>query len=358
MSLNIETTSDKPNFINYFSDPLTLPQYANVVLTKTNLSVPIIVSPSVKVPEIDAGDRVHTAIQVGIDGVVANISWTELYTAANWFFANNYGLDRINVPVDFFGFGGDNYNFMPNQQLIVECTNEGAAPVSAVSSKMKVGFNEVLAKAINDKFLFYNVEPAPTYKKAEGITFDLTNTITTPLQDNANNLITGDVLHYTDDILTEIGLNIAYDSASITATTPTTFNWSAASSLTNWTRTGADIITSAVAGVNVAFATQHGTPFSIDPNGGWVGTVPSLAGGGTMAYGLSLSSEFGGWDDNFLSGGGTTCDDYINLIDIGWKFSVNANGTTCAQIIDSKTDNAAYTGAAATLPQIPITAFS
>ena len=104
MSLNIETTSDKPNFLNYFSDPITIPQNSQVVLTKTNLSVPIIVSPSVKVPEIDTGDRVHTAIQVGIDGVVVNITWTDLYTAANSFFVDNYGLDRLNAPVDFFGF--------------------------------------------------------------------------------------------------------------------------------------------------------------------------------------------------------------------------------------------------------------
>ena len=353
MSLNIETTSDKPNFINYFSDPLTLPQYANVVLTKTNLSVPIIVSPLVRMPLISVANRVHTAIQVGIDGVVGNITWTDLYTAANWYFVNNYGLDRIDTAAKFFS---GTYEFVPNQQIVLNCIDEGAALGTATSNKMKVGFNQILAKAINDKFLFYNVEPAPTYKKAEGVDISFTNRITTPLIDAGGvNNITGFATDYNDDILTELGLNIAYDSASITATTPTDFNWSAASSLTNWTRTGADIITSAVAGVNVAFATQHGTPFSIDPNGGWVGTVPTLAGGGTMAYGLSLSGEFGGWDNNFLSGGGTTCDDYINLIDIGWKFKANANGTTCAQIIDSKTDNAAYTGAAATLPQIPIT---
>jgi hypothetical protein len=350
MSLNIETTSDKPNFINYFSDPLTLPQNAGVVLTKTNLSVPIIVSPSVRVPNI--GNAAGPALTVGIDGITEILSWTNIYDATKWYFDNNYGLDRITAPADLFVRG--EYDFMPNQQLVVNCINDGAALGTATTNKLKVSFNTILAYAIDQKFDFYDIQTAPTYKKAEGVN-TVGSGITTSLNDAAGAKIEGTLVDYNNDILTELGFNIAYDPTATSDITPTTFNWSAASSLTNWTRTGADIITSAVAGVNVAFATQYGTPFSIDPNGGWVGTVPTLAGGGTMAYGLSLSGEFGGWDNNFLSGGGTTCDDYINLIDIGWKFKANANGTTCAQIIDSKTDNAAYTGAAATLPQIPLT---
>ena len=350
MSLNIETTSDKPNFINYFSDPLTLPQNAGVVLTKTNLSVPIIVSPSVRVPNI--GNAAGAALTVGIDGITEILSWTDIYNAANFYFANNYGLDRINAPADLFVRG--EYDFMPNQQLVVNCINDGAALGTATSNKLKVSFNTILAYAIDQKFDFYDIQTAPTYKKAEGVN-TVGSGITTSLNDAAGAKIEGTLVDYNNDILTELGFNIAYDPTATTDITPTDFNWTAADSLTNWTRTGASIITSAVAGVNVAFATQYASGFSIDPNGGWVGAVPTLAGGGTMAYGLSLSSEFGGWDDNFLSGGGTTCDDYINLIDIGWKFKANANGTTCAQIIDSKTDNAAYGGAAVSLPQIPIT---
>lgn len=353
MSLNIETTSDKPNFLNYFSDPLILPQNSQVVLTKTNVSVPIIVAPLVQNPNV--GNATASAIRVGIDGISQVITWTEIYEAANTFFTDNYGLDRINNPADLFVRGY--YDYMPNQQLVIDCINEGAALGAATSTKMKIGFNQILAKAIDNKFLFYNVEQAPTYRKAEGIsqTNTVGNTITTSLEDATGAKIQGTLVDYNNDVLTELGFNIAYDPAETTILTPTTFNWSAADSLTNWTRTGADVLTSSATGVNVAFATQNASNFSIDPNGGWVGAVPALAGGGTMAYGLSLVGEFGGWDSNFLSGGGTTCDDYLNLIDIGWKFKANANGTTTAQVIDGKTDNASYDGGTTLLPQIPLT---
>ena len=350
MSLNIETTSDKPNFINYFSDPLTLPQNSQVVLTKTNLSVPIIVNPLVKMP--NPTDTTTPACKVSIDGITSILSWDDIYNSTNYFFTNNFGLDQMNDPAAFFGI----HEFTPNQQITIICAND-VANAAGITDKMKVSFNTILAHAINENLDFYDVQSAPTYKKVESISLTNTNgnTITTPLESAPNVLIKGQLTDYNNDIMEELGFNIAYNPNAITASTPTTFNWSVADSLTNWTRTGADVLTSAVAGVNVAFATENASGFSIDPNGGWVGAVPALGGGGTMAYGLSFVSEFGGWDSNFLSGGGTTCDDYINLIDIGWKFKANANGTTCAQIIDSKTDNAAYGGAAVSLPQIPIT---
>tara|TARA_R110002167_G_scaffold71882_5_gene202633 strand:+ start:1157 stop:3247 length:2091 start_codon:yes stop_codon:yes gene_type:complete len=350
MSLNIETTSDKPNFINYFSDPLTLPQNSQVVLTKTNLSVPIIVNPLVKMP--NPTDTTTPACKVSIDGITQILTWDDIYNSTNYFFTNNFGLDQINDPATFFGI----HEFTPNQQITIICAND-ADNAAGITDKMKVSFNTILAHAINENLDFYDVQSAPTYKKVESISLTNTNgnTITTPLESAPNVLIKGQLTDYNNDIMEELGFNIAYNPNAITASTPTTFNWSAADSLTNWTRTGADVLTSAVAGVNVAFATENASGFSIDPNGGWVGAVPALGGGGTMAYGLSFVSEFGGWDSNFLSGGGTTCDDYINLIDIGWKFKANDNGTTCAQVIDGKTDNASYTGAAPTLPQIPLT---
>ena len=349
MSLNIETTSDKPNFINYFSDPLILPQNSQIVLTKTNVSVPIIVSPSVRVPNPDDPDTV--ACKVSIDGIDKFITWTEIYDAAEYYFTNNFSLDQITDPAAFFGV----YDFLPNQQLVVLCAND-YNNAAGLTDKMKVGFNTLLAYAINQLYDFYDIQPAPTYRKAEGITLTntLQNTITTALESVAGVNIKGALEEYTNDILEEIGFNIAYNPNAITASTATTFNWSAADSLTNWTRTGADVLTSSATGVNVAFATQNASGFSVDPNGGWVGAVPEST-GGTMAYGLSLVGEFGGWDSNFLAGAGTTCDDYINLIDVGWKFKANANGTTTAQVIDGKTDNASYDGGTTLLPQIPIT---
>ena len=348
MSLNIQTISDKANFNNYFSNPLTIPGNSNIALTKSALTIPIVVSPSVRVPNLDAGEQAGNACIVNINGVIEDITWTEIYTAANSFFTQNDSIDRWNTPANFFGV----HDFRPNDRLLINCAND-TLNTAGSADKLKIGFNQVLARAIETKFDFYKCSENPTYETENQIAYDLTNTITTPLIDAGGANITANVLEYASAKQTEFGFNIKYEP--LFGVNPTTFNWSAADSLTNWTRTGADVLTSSAAGVNVAFATENASGFSIDPNGGWVGAVPSLAGGGTMAFGLSLVGEFGGWDSNFLSGGGTTCDDYLNLIDVGWKFTANANGTTTAQVIDGKTDNAAYDGGNVILPQIPIT---
>ena len=348
MSLNIQTISDKSNFNNYFSNPLTIPGNSNIALTKSALTIPIIVSPSVKVPNLTAGEQAGNACIVNINGVIEEITWTEIYTAANTFFTARDSIDRWNDPANFFGV----HDFRPNDRLLINCAND-TLNSAGNTDKLKIGFNQVLAKAIDTKFLFYNCSENPTYETENQIAYDKTNVITTPLIDGGGANITANVLEYASAKQTEFGFNINY--RPLFGSNPTTFNWSAADSLTNWTRTGADVLTSSATGVNVAFATENASGFSIDPNGGWVGAVPALAGGGTMAFGLSLVGEFGGWDSNFLSGGGTTCDDYLNLIDVGWIFKANANGTVSAQVIDSKTDNAAYDGGNVILPQIPIT---
>tara|TARA_R110000803_G_scaffold4137_4_gene14174 strand:- start:1127 stop:3205 length:2079 start_codon:yes stop_codon:yes gene_type:complete len=348
MSLNIQTISDKSNFNNYFSNPLTIPGNSNIALTKSALTIPIIVSPSVRVPNLSVAEQAGIACIVNINGVGEELTWTEIYASANSFFSENEGVDKWNTPANFFG----THDFRPNDRLLVNSDND-ALNTAGNTDKLKIGFNQVLARAIDNKFLFYECRENPTYETENQIAYDLTNTVTTPLTDGGGANLPATVLEYASAKQTEFGFNIRYDPLS--GTTPAIFNWSAANSLTNWTRTGADVLTSSAAGVNVAFATENASGFSIDPNGGWVGAVPSLAGGGTMAFGLSAVGEFGGWDSNFLNGGGTTCDEYLNLIDVGWKFTANANGTICAQVIDGKTDNASYSGGVPIIPQLPIT---
>ena len=348
MSLNIQTISDKSNFNNYFSNPLTIPGNSNIALTKSALTIPIIVSPSVKVPNLSVAEQAGNACIVNINGVIEEITWTEIYNAANTFFTANNSIDRWNAPANFFGV----HDFRPNDRLLINCAND-TLNAAGNTDKLKIGFNQVLAKAIDTKFDFYKCIENPTYETENQIAYDKTNVITTPLIDGGGANITANVLEYASAKQTEFGFNINYDP--LRGATPAIFNWSAADSLTNWTRTGADVLTSSATGVNVAFATENASGFSIDPNGGWVGAVPALAGGGTMAFGLSLVGEFGGWDSNFLSGGGTTCADYINLIDIGFKFQSNLEGQTTVQVIDGETDNASYDGGTTLLPQIPLT---
>tara|TARA_R110002073_G_scaffold90327_4_gene213233 strand:+ start:3441 stop:5558 length:2118 start_codon:yes stop_codon:yes gene_type:complete len=353
MSLNIETTSDKPNFINYFSDPLTLPQNSQVVMTKTNVAIPVVVAPIVEVPNIPIVERGTSAIEVGIDGIVKQITWAELYDAANAFFTGHQSLDRLNAPARFFD---DNYYFYPNQQLVLRCENEGGG---GTTEKMKIPFNNILARAIDGKFQFYRVDPSPTYVKVEDN--ELTNTddvnINTPLVDATGAKIKGKFVQYNNDKMTELGFNVAYTPQNISIRTENYINWDAGQSLINWVKDAVDShkITSGAGGVNVAFANAENTAggdFTIDPNGGWLTTLPTHT-GGTMAWGLNMtgSGERGRFDPNFLAGAGTICDDYLSLIDIGFKITENAGGNKVIQIINNSTKNAAYDGAG--IGQIP-----
>ncbi len=346
MSLNIETTSDKPNFINYFSDPLTLPQNSQVVLTKSNVSIPVVVAPLVDVPNIPMAERGTGAIEVGIDGIVKQITWTDLYDVENAFFTGNQSLDRMNAPARFFD---DNYSFHPNQQLVLRCENEGGG---GTTEKMKIPFNNILARAINGKYQIYRVDPSPTYVKVEDneLTNDREVNINTPLQDGAGAKIKGQLVQYTNDRMTELGFNIAYTPHHISERTERYINWNAGESLINWVKDGVNThkITSGAGGVNVAFANAENTfpgRFQIDPNGGWFTTIPTHT-GGTMAWGLNMtgSAERGRFDPNFLGGGGTTCDEYLSLIDVGFKITENAGGTKVIQVINNSTKNAAYDG--------------
>ena len=74
-SININTISKKPNFINYFSEPITFPPNAQVALPKANFQVPIVVNPVIKIPRVLEVNYDDSCLDVRIDGVSLVITW-------------------------------------------------------------------------------------------------------------------------------------------------------------------------------------------------------------------------------------------------------------------------------------------
>ena len=81
MSININLVSDKPNFQNFFSEPITLPERAELVMTKVNMDIPVIHAIATEVPFIPVANYNDTALTCNLDGVVVSITWQNLYDA-------------------------------------------------------------------------------------------------------------------------------------------------------------------------------------------------------------------------------------------------------------------------------------
>ena len=60
MSININCVSDKPEFVNYFSENIILPERCETTLVKCNMDIPFVKLVAVKVPEIALADRGNT----------------------------------------------------------------------------------------------------------------------------------------------------------------------------------------------------------------------------------------------------------------------------------------------------------
>lgn len=344
MSLNIQTISDKAEFTNYFTDPMTIPKNAEIVNTKTSLALPIMVSPSVRVPPVPA-PYTDIAITVIIDGVSVDITWQDIYTAHTEFTASGQSIDDIvnGSQADYFG----KYRFYPNDNVIWLAQNK-LAP-HEITEKFKISFNQVLAQAINTKFKFYTVFQNPEYKTSDYLTIDRSGTTTTALI----NATTGQPIIATPisaqtQQLTKFGFTTQYDPQKMTNGVEDFITINPAD-ITNWDRDAVDTkkITSTVTGMNVAFlSTGDGDIATIDPNGGFISTRINHS-SGKMAWGLILvgEGENDKFDSNYLNAGGTTIDNHMDMIDIGFVIEENAGGNKVITIIDGLTRTVVYGGA-------------
>ena len=176
-SLNINTISNEPHFKNYFSDPLTFPKNAMISLPKSNLQVPVLVAPRVQLPTLTNTNNV--CLLVTIDGITESLSWDDIYDAhVSFVGVNAPPTGTINTAPDYngasidlleagdignycgVGYGEDgngfNYSYYPNNTIMYSGETMYNGGIALRSTKSKIDFNAVLAKAISDRFKFYN----------------------------------------------------------------------------------------------------------------------------------------------------------------------------------------------------------
>jgi len=300
-SINIQTVSNKSEFTNYFSEPITFPKNSMMTLSKANLKLPVVVSPLVQVPDV-SGDWTSVAFRVEIDGIHHNVLWDDIYNAHN------------DLPGAEFFFNRDdwaqNYVYLPCNQIILynNATNQG---------EVKTDFNTILARAITNKFAFYSVSPAPTYKFAN--TESGKRITTGAILVNPADARTFTPIDYTCNLQSQIGFNVDYAPFKVMGRNETYINvnnedkvgWIQGAALHGFKGDGLSSC--------CCFAEQ----MDFDYNGGWITTFPNALTNNPnakMAWGIQLLGQGSQAGDDKLPI--TTYD--TKLIDYGIEFGYDA----------------------------------
>lgn len=315
MSINIGLVSDKPEFTNFFSENVTLPINSEAVLVKANMDIPLLTLTSVTVPIIVAGQRGDTACEVEIDGIVKNISWTDIYTAHT-----SLAVDDIDAGVTADEYFSGKYEYIPNNQLHVI---DGGGQI-----KSKLNFAIVLGTAIDSKYEFYEVEV-----HLDKTATDLSN-IGTGRYTSRNVANTGDnYIEFTETSGYKLVATYTPQKLINNTLVPAAFSAVANS---NWVVNG-NTLTSAA-----ALCQAWGSNENIqDLNGGWWQSTITHPGTGISVYGISLQ------------GVGHGGDEYNPIItafepevfDVGFQFEV-VGGVKVYKIIDGNQQHVYYdTGA-------------
>ena len=311
MSINIGLVSDKPEFTNFFSENVTLPINSEAVLVKANMDLPLLTLTSVTVPIIVAAQRGDTACEVEIDGIVKDITWTNIYDAHTALAA-----DDIDAGVTADEYFSGNFEYIPNNQLHVISVGG--------QIKSKLNFPLVLGTAIESQYEFYTVE-VHLDKKAT----DLSN-IGSGRYTSRNVANTAD--NYIEFTQTSgYKLVATYTPQKLLDNTLTTFNWASAGDVINWTGTNGKLENT---GVNTAQGWFNGT--TNDLNGGWYQFKPTIQTGNKMAtgfvfqgVGLNLAN------DEFQP----TATYEPEVFDVGIQFETDAAGVGLYKIIDGHVHN-------------------
>jgi len=314
MSINIGLVSNKPEFTNFFSENVTLPVNSECVLAKANMDIPVITLTSVKVPAVPAADRADNVLSVMVDGISNVLTWTEIYMAHTAMAEEDIDAG---VSADEY-FSGD-YEYFPNNSIT------GVDPADG-HLHSKLNFPNVLAKALTDKFEFYNFEvqldkpQRDLGNRGEIDTYTFRNftdpvAIMTFNKTKAWKLIAT----YTPQRMAEVTRN----NATIAGAANSGFVLSG----------GNDTLTSSAA-LNQAWGSNENI---IDVNGGYWQTTVTHAGAGISVYGISLE------------GVGHGNDEYNPVItafepevfDVGFQFEVDA-GVKVYKIIDGNKQHVYY----------------
>ena len=330
MSINTVLTSDRTQFRNYFNGGLTLPAQANVALTKLSMQVPVFMQTSLYVPEIAAGDRFDNALLVTIDGIEKNITWTDLYNAfVDYPSAGTQSEAEQDMTEEAF-FVGD-YPFFINNDLYL--STDG----NTFESKCPPMY--MLARAIDEKFQFYNLNNVSEYTDSYSGVPD-NQTLSAAYDDGLVNYTNSYVRASTPN---KYKINASYNPLARTVATPTESSFPSSDLLTGTWTWNANILTSSALSVNVGY--NNGS--DIDLNGGYQRVTPNLAATGITAWGYSLVGRGEGNTDKHLPKTYTDFEDATPLIDIGIQFESITEGVDTYlvyKIIDGQEQYVHYDG--------------
>tara|TARA_R110002020_G_scaffold118361_3_gene270590 strand:+ start:279 stop:2345 length:2067 start_codon:yes stop_codon:yes gene_type:complete len=333
-SLNVVLTSDKAQFQNYFSDPIILPKNASVTMTKANLVLPVFVQNILRVPELTAPERAEVCLQVVIDGIYKDITWSDLFTA----YSQYENITQIEPTLSADKFFSGTYEFWTNNYVYLE----GSPAAAADGDKPKISW--VISRAITNAFLFYEATDCSEY---EDISIGIGNepagdpnvSITRPAFGGNPAVLYNNVLLNCNK-QTGIKLNVIYTPYErlLAATIP--LDISAADDRKNFSWNGGTNTIASLAVVGEG-AMACGNTAQFETNGGYIRCVPTLT-GGTSSWGLSLEGHGPGVSDGYHP----LATHAPDIIDIGVEYSLSS-AVPVYRIIDGQLSNNVYDGAAA-----------
>ena len=135
---SIQITGNKARFDNYLTDPMTIPKNGKVCLNKASFSIPVWTQRYLEVPAIVTPADIM--IYIELNGVQTDITWAEFYTA--W---DTLNLVEQRSQAEFYD--GTYKFFFNNINLFFD--------QNALDTATIPNFTEVLSKALDDKFSFY-----------------------------------------------------------------------------------------------------------------------------------------------------------------------------------------------------------
>ncbi len=335
-SLNVVLTSDKAQFQNYFSDPIILPKNASVTMTKANLVLPVFVQNILRVPELTIAERGEVCLQVVIDGIYKDITWTDLFTA----YSEYENITQIEPTLSANKFFSGTYEFWTNNYVYLEGSPGGTAD----GDKPKISW--VISRAITNAFLFYEATDCSEY---EDISIGIGNepagdpnvSITRPaFGGNPAVLYNNVLLNCNKKINTK--LNIIYTPYTRTNAATTAGSFLQAADKKNFTFAIPGTILTSVAVVGEA-CMAVGNELDVETNGGYIACRPNNVVGGVnnMAFGISIVGDGNSADDQWQPIPSYSTD----LIDVGIEFGVETtSGNHVYRIIDGHIKNNAYNG--------------
>ena len=305
-SINIQTVSNKSEFTNFFSEPITLPKNSMVALTKAHCSFPVSICPEIYAPTLTPAEAAETAIRVEIDGLTENISWDDIYEAHRLVpGCENFGAGGVGLY--YAGKVNGGYTYLPNSRPM--CFNGNFVN----DTQSKTDFNTILALAISRKYDFYRVTSAPVYEMESRVQTEdrLVNA------QIINNVINGVVLLVNNSIncLKSWNFNVEYDPYNLFERAETYINVNNDDKV-NWIQGAALHGFRGSVGPCCCFASQ----MDFDVNGGWITTFPNAVTANptaAMSWGIQLLGEGSQAGDkkkpiNVYD---------LNLIDYGIEFS-------------------------------------